>query len=310
MRPAGEPVKEVCDARVLPVLPIEGPEDGREDHQRVHVLALHRVRRKSLRVDSRLRGVLLSRPEFLAIDVALLASPTPPGITSHADAVMLELRRRLDRPLLRRMRAARRPAAAHRPRAALATPTASSSAGTASWRARSCCSCARPASSRAPSSTAAARPTSRPSACILPAACCISCVSAARAESRLRPHVRRRCWRQHQPDASVARRTPPLPLAHDARAADVSTRRSASSPRTPLPNQPAFVRPLVRAMVTDPEGMRRRAADAMPRVLFVMIPALAAILALFYRGRHFPEHLYFAVLFQCVRLPGVDGCRA
>jgi len=36
----------------------------------------------------------------------------------------------------------------------------------------------------------------------------------------------------------------------------------------------------------------------MPRALFVMIPALAAVLALFYRGRHFPEHLYFAVLFQ------------
>jgi hypothetical protein len=62
--------------------------------------------------------------------------------------------------------------------------------------------------------------------------------------------------------------------------------------------EPAFVRPLLRAMVTDPDGMQRRAADAMPRVLFLMIPALAAVLALFYRGRHFPEHLYFAVLFQ------------
>jgi hypothetical protein len=51
-------------------------------------------------------------------------------------------------------------------------------------------------------------------------------------------------------------------------------------------------------MVTDPDGLRRRAADAMPRVLFVMIPALAGVLAIFYRGRHFPEHLYFAVLFQ------------
>ena len=62
--------------------------------------------------------------------------------------------------------------------------------------------------------------------------------------------------------------------------------------------QPAFVRPILRAMVTDPAGMRQRAADAMPRVLFVMIPALAGVLALFYRGRHFPEHVYFAVLFQ------------
>ena len=41
----------------------------------------------------------------------------------------------------------------------------------------------------------------------------------------------------------------------------------------------------------------RRAGDAMPRVLFVLIPVLAAVLALFYRGRHYPEHLYFAVHF-------------
>ena len=63
-----------------------------------------------------------------------------------------------------------------------------------------------------------------------------------------------------------------------------------------IAEEPAFIRPLVRAMVTDPDGLRRRAEDAMPRVLFLMIPALAAVLACFYRGRHFPEH--FAVLFQ------------
>jgi hypothetical protein len=44
--------------------------------------------------------------------------------------------------------------------------------------------------------------------------------------------------------------------------------------------------------------LQQRAADAMPRVLFVIVPALAAVLALFHRRRHFPEHLYFAVLFQ------------
>ena len=67
-----------------------------------------------------------------------------------------------------------------------------------------------------------------------------------------------------------------------------------------ITGQPAFIRPVMRAMVTDPVRLRQRAADAMPRVLFVMIPALAGVLALFYRGRHFPEHLYFAVLFQAL----------
>jgi hypothetical protein len=65
-----------------------------------------------------------------------------------------------------------------------------------------------------------------------------------------------------------------------------------------IAKQPAFLRPLMTAMVTDPEGLRQRAAETMPRVLFVLVPALACVLALFYRGRPFPEHLYFAVLFQ------------
>ena len=50
-------------------------------------------------------------------------------------------------------------------------------------------------------------------------------------------------------------------------------------------------------MAEDYRGLMRRAGDAMPRVLFVLIPVLAAVLALFYRGRHYPEHLDFAVHF-------------
>jgi hypothetical protein len=33
----------------------------------------------------------------------------------------------------------------------------------------------------------------------------------------------------------------------------------------------------------------------MPRVLFALVPVLAAILGLFFRGRKFPEHLYFVL---------------
>jgi hypothetical protein len=32
-------------------------------------------------------------------------------------------------------------------------------------------------------------------------------------------------------------------------------------------------------------------------VLFVLIPVLALVLGVFYRGRHYPEHLYFATHF-------------
>jgi hypothetical protein len=54
---------------------------------------------------------------------------------------------------------------------------------------------------------------------------------------------------------------------------------------------------MFRAMAEDYRGLTRRASETIPRVLFVLIPVLAAVLALFYRRRHYPEHLYFAVHF-------------
>ena len=61
--------------------------------------------------------------------------------------------------------------------------------------------------------------------------------------------------------------------------------------------QPGFMRPLLRAMAEDYDGLTRRASEATPRVLFVLIPELALVLGLFYRARHYPEHLYFATHF-------------
>lgn len=61
--------------------------------------------------------------------------------------------------------------------------------------------------------------------------------------------------------------------------------------------QPWLFRRMFRAMVDDYRGLTRRASETMPRVLFILIPVLAAVLALFYRGRHYPEHLYFALHF-------------
>jgi hypothetical protein len=61
---------------------------------------------------------------------------------------------------------------------------------------------------------------------------------------------------------------------------------------------PAVVQPMMRAMVEDYSGLMRRAAEVMPRVLFALVPALAAILAIFHQRRRFPEHLYFALHFE------------
>jgi hypothetical protein len=58
---------------------------------------------------------------------------------------------------------------------------------------------------------------------------------------------------------------------------------------------PAFLRPLVRRAIDDPAGLKRGILDMMPRMLFVLLPVFAGIVALFYRGRKYPEHLYFAI---------------
>ena len=58
---------------------------------------------------------------------------------------------------------------------------------------------------------------------------------------------------------------------------------------------PALMQPLLRRAVLDPGGFKRRILETMPRMLFVLLPIFAGILAIFYRGRKYPEHLYFAI---------------
>ena len=55
------------------------------------------------------------------------------------------------------------------------------------------------------------------------------------------------------------------------------------------------MQPFLRRAVTDPSGFRRSILEAMPRMLFVLLPVFAAIVAVFYHGRKYPEHLYFAI---------------
>jgi hypothetical protein len=58
---------------------------------------------------------------------------------------------------------------------------------------------------------------------------------------------------------------------------------------------PSIMRPFVRKVVGDPKGFRLGMREAMPRLLFALLPVFAGIVALFYRGRKYPEHLYFAI---------------
>jgi hypothetical protein len=58
---------------------------------------------------------------------------------------------------------------------------------------------------------------------------------------------------------------------------------------------PAVMQPLLRRVVEDPTGLKRGILETLPRTFFVLLPVFAAIVALFYRGRRYPEHLYFAL---------------
>ena len=49
------------------------------------------------------------------------------------------------------------------------------------------------------------------------------------------------------------------------------------------------------SVLTDPVKFRRDFLETLPRVLFVLVPVFAAIVALFYRHRRFPQHLLFAL---------------
>jgi hypothetical protein len=60
-------------------------------------------------------------------------------------------------------------------------------------------------------------------------------------------------------------------------------------------NGPRLMRPLVRRSLQDPAGLQRDLLEAWPKVLFVLLPVFAALLALFYRRRPFAAHVYFAL---------------
>jgi hypothetical protein len=58
---------------------------------------------------------------------------------------------------------------------------------------------------------------------------------------------------------------------------------------------PWVMRPLLSKAVSDPTAIKSGILRWLPRMLFALIPVYAGILALFYRRRHYPEHLFFAI---------------
>ena len=61
---------------------------------------------------------------------------------------------------------------------------------------------------------------------------------------------------------------------------------------------PSLMRPFLRRAVGNPVSFRHDLLEAVPRMLFVLLPIFAGILGLFYRRRKYPEHLYFAIHFH------------
>jgi len=61
---------------------------------------------------------------------------------------------------------------------------------------------------------------------------------------------------------------------------------------------PAPLRPALRRLATDPGGFQRDFSELSPKLFFALLPLFAVILALFYRGRGFVEHLYFTIHLQ------------
>lgn len=62
-----------------------------------------------------------------------------------------------------------------------------------------------------------------------------------------------------------------------------------------LESSPAWLRPLVQRAAENPKQLQTDVFQAMPKALFALLPVFALILSLFYRGRRFADHLYFAI---------------
>ena len=62
-----------------------------------------------------------------------------------------------------------------------------------------------------------------------------------------------------------------------------------------IESAPKLLRPIFRRAVASPKQFQSDVLASMPKALFALLPVFAGIVALFYRGRRFADHLYFAL---------------
>jgi hypothetical protein len=86
--------------------------------------------------------------------------------------------------------------------------------------------------------------------------------------------------------------TRPLPANQTITAEDKAR---AASILAGIESSPAPMRPLMRQVVGNQTALVANVMEALPKGLFALLPVFAAILLVFYRGRHFTEHLYFSI---------------
>jgi uncharacterized protein DUF3667 len=65
-----------------------------------------------------------------------------------------------------------------------------------------------------------------------------------------------------------------------------------------LPQASPFMRPVLQRAYEDADAYNRDFQKSIPRAFFVLVPAFALVLSLFFRGRRYPEHLFFALHLQ------------
>jgi hypothetical protein len=60
---------------------------------------------------------------------------------------------------------------------------------------------------------------------------------------------------------------------------------------------PAIMQPMLRNIIDNPGNLAATVRRTMPNVFLALVPVFALVLALFYRRRNYPEHLFFAIHF-------------
>lgn len=77
-----------------------------------------------------------------------------------------------------------------------------------------------------------------------------------------------------------------------------------------IAKSPWYVRPLMEELRDGGQSLQGRVLNAMPKVLFGLVPVFAAILAWFFRRRRFTQHLIFSLHFHAMVFLVLASARA